>query len=77
MSTSRNSRQTVWVTINGQRKPMKEWSVESGIKYATLRSRVKKGWSEDRLLEPAGSCWWDDRLDLRPKGGYPNPKSEL
>ncbi len=47
-----NKRQTVWVTIQGIRKPVAFWARERGISHQVLASRVRYGWPEERLFEP-------------------------
>lgn len=51
---SRNSRQAVWVEINGVSKRLTEWCDEKQISINTVRSRVKKqGWSySDAITKP-------------------------
>lgn len=51
-----NKRTTIYVTINNVTKTLKEWSVESGIKYSTLWSRYTAyGWTDEKLLsKPKG-----------------------
>ena len=48
----RNKRNNVVVSIGGKEKSLSEWAEESGIKFATLRRRLKLGWSEEHLLDP-------------------------
>lgn len=47
-----NKRTTLYATINGETKTLKEWSEISGITYNTLFFRKEKyKWSDERLLE--------------------------
>jgi hypothetical protein len=47
-----NRRTTLYATIKGETKTLKEWSETSGIKYATLRCRkTNYNWPDERLLE--------------------------
>jgi len=47
----RNKRNTVYVTYNGVKKPLKTWAEEIGISYETLRSRRIKGWTDKEIIE--------------------------
>lgn len=47
-----NRRNNIQVTINGVTKNATEWAEEIGISERAFMSRIKYGWSEDRLLEP-------------------------
>lgn len=38
----RNTRHNVWITYNGETKTIAEWAEITGIKYHTLKARVKK-----------------------------------
>lgn len=51
---NRNKRTNKFVTINGKRATLKEWSEITGIGYPTLSGRVKRGWQgEDIIRKPA------------------------
>lgn len=45
----RNTRRTIFITI-GERKSLAEWCEVYGIKSATVRSRIKKGWPAERAV---------------------------
>jgi hypothetical protein len=47
---NRNKRNTKLLTYNGQTKSMAEWADELGIKYSTIRSRLRYGWSDSEAL---------------------------
>jgi ribosomal protein S27E len=48
----KNRRTTLYATINGETKTLKEWAEISGIKYSTLHYRkTKYNWPDERLLE--------------------------
>lgn len=49
---SNNRRNNLYVTIHGVTKTSTEWAEEIGIAERSFASRVKSGWSEDRLLDP-------------------------
>ena len=48
---SRNQERTVYLTYNGEKKPMSEWAELLGISYWTLRSRIKYGWTDKEIIE--------------------------
>lgn len=47
---NRNRRNTIYITSNNVKKTIGEWSEETGIKYATIKSRFMKGWNINRVL---------------------------
>lgn len=49
---SNNRRDTVRITINGITKSRGQWCLETGINVATVRGRVKRGWSPEDLFKP-------------------------
>lgn len=52
----RNKSTTVWLTLNGERHTVPEWSEITGIKQVTIRARLKSGWTvADALQTAAGS----------------------
>lgn len=46
-----NKRNTVYLTMNGVTRTIPEWSEVIGIKQATIRSRIAKGWSVEKTLK--------------------------
>lgn len=46
---STNSR----ITIKGKTQTVTEWAKEIGISIGAMQQRLRSGWSEERLLEPA------------------------
>lgn len=48
----RNRTNNRYLTINGSTKLLCEWAEETGISYATILSRIKRGWSEDKWISP-------------------------
>lgn len=42
-----------YITIHGKTKTVSEWADEIGISRGAMQNRLRYGWSEDRLLEPA------------------------
>lgn len=40
----------VWISHDGRRQTLQQWSDELGIPYATISARLRKGWPEERLL---------------------------
>lgn len=47
----RNTRKSVFITINGITKTMKDWSLQSGVKYTTLKHRFDTGITGMDLLK--------------------------
>lgn len=45
-----NRSNNVFIEYQGKKQTLKEWSDQIGIKYETLRRRIKRGWSLDRAL---------------------------
>lgn len=51
---NRNLRSNVWITHNGETKCLQDFSILSGLNSATIRTRLKLGWSIERALtQPA------------------------
>ena len=47
-----NKQNTIWVDYKGQRKPLKVWCDELGLKYEKITQRLKPlGWSVERAFE--------------------------
>jgi hypothetical protein len=46
----RNMRRSRFLTLNGITKTMAEWSENTGIKYHTIKARLKYGWSDAETL---------------------------
>ena len=47
-----NRRNNNFVTINGVTKTISEWAKQIGISQNAFAERVRRGWSEDKLLDP-------------------------
>lgn len=47
-----NRRNTIMIEFNGQKKNLRDWSEQTGIKYATLLSRYHKGWPPELIFKP-------------------------
>lgn len=47
---SRNRTSNVWLTINGDKKIAKDWSLIYGVQPATIHQRLKKGWSHEEAV---------------------------
>lgn len=47
-----NKRNTIYLTVHGETKTVAEWSKETGLSRATIRSRIKSGWTEEKILIP-------------------------
>lgn len=50
----RNTRRALYVAFGGRRLHLKEWATETGIKYTTLRFRLKSGLSPEAILTKSG-----------------------
>lgn len=51
---SKNTRRNVLVTINGETKHLAEWARVNGLKWPTVGSRIRDGWSLERAVsEPS------------------------
>lgn len=51
-----NTRRNIVVEIDGETKTLKQWCEFYGLKYGTVSSRVKRGWSpKDAVLTPVRS----------------------
>lgn len=42
-----------YITIHGKTQTVSEWADEIGISRGAMQNRLRYGWGEDRLLEPA------------------------
>ena len=49
----RNKRCSIYITIDGVTKHIKEWAEITGIRYDTLRFRYNKGWGVENILIPS------------------------
>ena len=47
---SKGKKIILWLTYNGVKKPLAQWSQEMNIDYNVLLKRIKNGWSEHRAL---------------------------
>lgn len=47
-----NKRNTVFITINGETRNLKEWSEISGLSKHLIYSRFRRGWNGTDLLKP-------------------------
>lgn len=52
------------ITINGETRSLRGWSIVSGISIDTIAHRVQSGWPNDQILTPTGrerkSCEFRD-----------------
>ena len=48
---SLNKRNTIYVTYQGEKKPLKIWAKELNISYWTLKGRHTKGWTDREIIE--------------------------
>lgn len=51
---ARNKRSNVFLTFNGVRKTMAEWSYDTGISYCIFVKRLKQGWNLRKILSAYG-----------------------
>lgn len=49
----RNTRVTSFATIGGVTRSVREWDDIAGLRAGTVKKRLQRGWSNDRLLRPA------------------------
>lgn len=52
-----NNSRTKYLTCDGKTQSMKEWSEELGIKYTTLRARIRQGWPVKLALTEGVKPW--------------------
>ena len=62
-----NRPNTIWLTYNGERKPLGVWATETGQAESTLRSRRQRSWPDENIitgippekfiLPPSGHPW--------------------
>ena len=45
-----NTRSNVWLEFNSEVKNIAQWSAEIGIGRSTLRERIQRGWSTEKVL---------------------------
>lgn len=51
-----NKRTTVWLEIDGQRKPLNDWSRQTGVPASVIHRRLRRGWShKDAAFLPNGT----------------------
>lgn len=53
---SRNQRDSLKLTYRGKTRPLMEWAEITGIKYETLKMRVRAGYSPEEVIEKAVKC---------------------
>ena len=50
---SENRKNTVWLTHNGEARPLARWAEKYSLNIDTLRDRIDRGWTtEDALKKP-------------------------
>lgn len=54
LEQSRNKRNTRYITINEETRPLSEWAEISNVPYKTLQRRLDMGCKEEHLLLPKG-----------------------
>jgi hypothetical protein len=59
---ARNQRQTMYATVDGEKKTLKEWSEITGIKYGTIYMRIVSwGWSPEKAIKTKLHGRWKRR----------------
>lgn len=53
---NRNKRDNRFLTLNGRKMVLKDWSIELGIKYSTLSNRISSGWTDEEVLTIPVGC---------------------
>jgi hypothetical protein len=48
-----NRRSSRFLEVEGRRMTIAQWARETGIKYATLRDRLERGWPASKVLDPS------------------------
>lgn len=62
---TRNTRRNIFAEMDGERKVVKDWAIQYGVPYMTLKERIRKGMSlKDALAVPSGN------IDRAPSSGY-------
>lgn len=51
LEQSRNRRNRLRLTFNGETKILSEWAESTGIKLHTLLNRVRRGWPTEKILQ--------------------------
>lgn len=50
---TRNRRNTIWATIDGETLCLKDWCTKLGLNYNSVSARIRYGWSPEKaLLDP-------------------------
>lgn len=61
---ARNRRSNVWITLRGETKCLTDWAKLIGVSPLTIKTRVKRGYSDERILEKGtGFATKDMRCD--------------
>lgn len=47
----RNKRNNVMITIDGETQPLCVWAERSGLQYATVHQRIRKGWTAEKAIK--------------------------
>lgn len=69
----RNRRSTVFLEVDGVRKPVAQWAEETGLKYALIISRMRQGRSPEDILKLPSKREYPTRRKVRnnPRGVRP------
>ncbi len=52
LEQGRNRRDSLKLSYKGETKTLRQWALETNIKYHTLRYRVIQGWPANKVLTP-------------------------
>jgi hypothetical protein len=47
----RNKRNNVMITLDGETHPLSVWAERTGLKYATVHQRIRKGWTPEAAIK--------------------------
>lgn len=50
LQQANNKRNCLYIEYNGERKTAEQWAKEYGLLGATLRNRIKKGWTAEKAI---------------------------
>lgn len=54
-----NKRTNVWITLDGVKHHVAEWSRITGIEASKITSRLRRGWPPEQILNPANFNRWN------------------
>lgn len=60
---------TLTATMNGEKKTLKQWAIQYGMTYETVRNRIRRGWSIEDALAKERCASGKKRYEKRQGGG--------